>query len=134
MKEIIIVMPACDKELSEEFIAKLEKITAAELDTNAGNIVIHQWDTETEESVDSPTIDAVLQRTVNILSPYLSTDTKTTENNLCFALLTNHGDEHELLTNAIKVIATYDKPARLLTFGMRQYGINACKSVYSRIS
>ena len=127
-------MPACDKELSEEFIAKLAKITAAELDTNVGNIVIHQWDTETKESVDSPTIDAVLQRTVNILSPYLSIDTKTTENNLCFALLTNHGDEHELLVNAIKVIATYDKPARLPSFGIRQYGINACKSVYSRIS
>ena len=133
MKEIIIITPDAD-ELSKEFIASLAHVVAAELDTNVGNIVIHQWDTETKESTDSPTIDAVLQRTVNILSPYLSTDTKTTENNLCFALLTNHGDEHDLLVNAIKVIATYDKPARLSSFGMREYGIRACKSVYSRIS
>jgi hypothetical protein len=133
MKEIIIITPDAE-ELSENFIASLAHVVAAELDTSVENIVIHQWDTETKESTDSPTIDAVLGRTVNTLSPYLSTDTKTTENNLCFALLTNHGDEHELLVNAIKVIATYDKPARLPSFGIRQYGINACKSVYSRIS
>lgn len=133
MKEIIIITPDAE-ELSKNFIASLAHVVAAELDTSVENIVIHQWDTETKESTDSPTIDAVLQKAITIVDPYVTVDTKTTENNLCFALLTIHGDEHRLLINAISAIATYSKPSRLTSFGIREYGIRACKSVYSRIS
>ena len=133
MKEIIIIGPDAS-ELPEGFLKKLAQAVAVEMGITDDKIIVHQWDTKESKIPDSPTIDAIIQRSVDILTPYMSTDTKTTENNLCFALLTNHGNEHELLMNAIKVIATYDRPARLPTFGMRQYGINACRSIYSKVS